>query len=117
MVKEIGSSAHPWYKDNHQWKVKGIAELQQPVKYLDRQQGSVIYEPKIMQLESPNGCTALWFNYWISTAKTGGKMKYGGGPLVLEEYTLLELMKEAISNNLFSKDFLKALGKEINNKR
>jgi hypothetical protein len=69
-----------------------------------------------MQLESANGCTVLWFNCWISTAKTGGKMKWGGGPPILEEYTLLELMKQAIRNNLFSKDFLRTLGKEINNK-
>ena len=111
MVASIGSTVHPWYKGNHEWKVKGIAELEQPVKYHDEQQGDVTYTPKIMLLEG-NGCNALWFNYWISTDKTGGKMKWGGGPPILEESVLLELMKKAIANRLLSTDFLKALGKE-----
>jgi hypothetical protein len=113
MPTSIGSTVHPWYKGNHAWKVKGIAQLERSVKYPDEQQGDVGYDPKIMLLESNTGCTALWFNYWISTDKTGQKMKWGGGPPVLEEYVLLELMKKAIKNGLFSQDFLTALAKEI----
>ncbi len=113
MAAAIGSSVHPWYKGNHEWKVKGIAQLEQPVTYSDEQQGDVTYDPKIMLLEAPPGCHVLWFNYWISTNKTDGKMKWGGGPPILEEYVLLELMKKAIKNKLFSEDFLKALAKEI----
>ncbi len=116
MVASIGDKAHPWYKGNHEWKVKGVAQLDQPVKYQDDQQGDVSYDPKIFQLETDAGCSVLWFNYWISTSKTGGKMKWGGGPPILEEYVLLELMRKAIRNGLLSKDFLNGLAREIKNK-
>lgn len=116
MATSIGSTVHPWYKGNHEWKVKGIAQLERPVKYHDEQQGNVSYDPKIMLLETVGGCTALWFNYWISTKKTEPKMKWGGGPPIIEEYVLLELIRNAIKNKLFSQEFLTALAKEINNK-
>ncbi len=115
MPASIGSTVHPWYKGNHEWRIKGIAELEQSVKYHDGQQGKVSYDPKIMLLEGKGGCSALWFNYWISTDKTGGKMKWGGGPPILEELVLLELMRKAIRNKLLSEDFLKVLATEIKN--
>jgi hypothetical protein len=117
MVTSTGSTVHPWYKGNHEWKVKGVAQLEQPIKYKDEQQGEVKYDPKIMRLEAPTGCPVLWFNYWISTDKTGGKMKWGGGPPVLEEYVFLELMKKAIKNGLLSDDFINALQKEFTDRR
>jgi hypothetical protein len=113
MIKEAGDMVHPWYKGNHEWKVKCISHLDQPVEYHDEQQGDVKYDPRIFQLEAPTGCSVLWFNYWISTKKTNGKMKWGGKPPVLEEFVLLELMKNAIKSGLFSKDFLSALVREI----
>jgi hypothetical protein len=113
MVASIGSTVHPWYKGNHEWTVKGLAQLKQPVQYQDEQQGDVTYDPKIMLLEGTGGCPALWFNYWISTDKTKGKVKWGGGPPILEEYVLLELMKTAIKNGMLSQEFLTALSKEI----
>jgi hypothetical protein len=116
MATSTGSTVHPWYKGNHEWKVKGVAQLEQPVKYLDGQQGNVSYDPKIMLLEAPTRCSVLWFNYWISTDKTNGKMKWGEGSPILEESVLLELMREAIRNKLLSEDFLKALATEIKNK-
>ena len=116
MVASTGGTVHPWYKGNHEWKVKGVAQLEQPVKYQDDQQGDVRYDPKIMLLQAPAGCSVLWFNYWISTDKNDGEMRWGGGPPMLEESVLLELMKKAIRNKLFSKDFLKALSTEIESK-
>jgi hypothetical protein len=116
MATSIGSTVHPWYKGNHHWKVKDIAQLDRQIEYQDQAQGAVSYDPKIMKLEAPTGCSVLWFNYWISTDKTLHKMRWGGGPPVLEEHVLLELMKKGISNGLFSKDFLKALAKEIKKK-
>jgi hypothetical protein len=113
MAASIGSMVHPWYKGKHLWKVKDIAQLDQPVKYQDDEQGEVCYDPKIMLLEVKEGCTALWFNYWISTDKANHKMRYGGGPPILEESVLLELLKKAIKNGQFSQDFLTALDKEI----
>ena len=116
MPTSIGSKVHPWYKGNHEWKIKAVAQLEQPVKYQDKDQGDVSYDPKIMLLEAPAGCSVLWFNYWISTDKTLHKMKWGGGAVLLEESVLLELMKKAISNGLLSQDFLTALAKEIKDK-
>ncbi len=113
MTASVGSTVHPWYKGNHEWKVKDVAQLETPIRYRDELQGDVAYNPKIMKLEAPAGCTALWFNYWISTDKTANKMKWGGGPPIIEEYVLLELIKKAIKNGLFSQDFLTALAREI----
>ena len=113
MAASVGSAVHPWYKGNHEWRIKGIAELEQSVKYHNEEQGAVCYDPKITLLEGNGGCSALWFNYWISTDKTGGKMKWGGGPPILEESVLLELMKKAIRNKLLSDDFLTQLAEEI----
>ena len=98
MVATTGSAVHPWYKGNHEWKVKSVAQLDQPIKYRDELQGEVMYDPKIMKLEAPTGCSVLWFNYWISTDKTAGKMKWGGGPPIIEEYVLLDLMKKGIKS-------------------
>jgi hypothetical protein len=113
MVTSIGKKVHPWYKGKHEWKVKNIAQLEQPIRYQDDQQGEVDYDPKLMQLEVKEGCTALWFNYWIATDRTNRKMKQGGGSPILEESVLLELLKKAIKNGQFSLDFLTALDKEI----
>ena len=49
----------------------------------------------------------------MSTTKTKGKMKWGQRPPMLEESALLELMKEAIRQEFFSKDFLEELGREF----
>jgi hypothetical protein len=113
MVASIGDKVHPWYKGNHEWLVKKIAKLFKPVEYSDKDQGEVKYDPKIIQLENTTGCTVLWFPYWMSTSNTGGKMKWGQRPPMLEEALFLELMKDAIKEGLFSKDFLTALAKEL----
>jgi hypothetical protein len=113
MTAAKGSTVHPWYKGNHTWKVKEVAHLGQPVKYHDEDQGNVTYDPQIMLLEAPAGCTALWFNYRIAADKTHGKMSRGGGPPIIEEYALLELIKNGIENKVFSREFLNALAKEI----
>jgi len=40
-------------------------------------------------------------------------MKWGQGSPMLEESVLLNLMKEAIKQGLFTKDFLKGLAREL----
>lgn len=113
MTTTIRSNVHPWYKGVHEWRVKGVAELKQAVSYTDPVQGNVHYSPKIMKLEGEKVGRVLWFNYWMSTNKTKGKMRYGGGPPMLEENVFLELMKDGIQKGLFSKSFLKKLESEI----
>lgn len=65
-------------------------------------------------LESPEcGNKVLWLNYWIATSKTSGRMSCGDGPPMLEESVLLELLKNAIKQSFFTKDFLKKLAREL----
>lgn len=114
MVTKEGVIIHPWYKGNHEWKVKGIAKLNKLIQYHDLRQGKVGYDPKILLLDSEKTGRALWFAYWISTDKTKGKLKWGQGPPVLEEDSLLQLLKEAISQNFFGRDFIEELASELN---
>ena len=112
-MKKVGDMVHPWYKGNHEWEVKDIAELKQPIEYPDSEQGEVRYDPKIMLLESKKVGKVLWFTYWIATDKTTGKLKWGQGPPMLEERVLLELIKDAIKKKIFSKAFLEGLNNEL----
>ncbi len=113
MKTKLGSKVHPWYKGNHEWEIKGIAEIKKPIEYPDPEQGDVSYDPKIMLLESEKVETVLWLTYWISTNKTKGKSKWGQGPPMLEESVLLYLMRDGIRKDLFSKVFHKKLDREI----
>ncbi len=113
MKTTVGSMVHPWYKGNHEWQVKGIAELNQPIQWDDPVQGKVSYEPKIMELEGEGVGKVLWFNYWILTSKTGEKTEWGGGPPMLEESVILELIRDAMKKGLFTKGFVAELHREV----
>jgi len=110
MVKQ---TVHPWYKGVHEWMVKGTAELNNPIKYHDSSQGEVSYHPKILLLQGSKVNRILWFAYWISTNKTGGKVKWGQGPPLLEENVLLELLEKAANQGLLSKGFIKKLHNKL----
>ena len=109
----MGDTVTPWYKGVHEWKVKKVATLHEPLEWDDDKHGHVGYDPKILKLESPSLGEVLWFNYWISTDKTQGKMAHGGGPPMVEEPVFLELIREAIRQDMFSREFLKDLKEEI----
>jgi len=113
MITEVGGTVHPWYKGIREWQVEAIARLPQPIRYPDPNQGDVSYDPKIVWLKCPEHSKVLWFAYWISTNKTKGRMKWGQGAPMLEEDVLLTLLKDAISQNLFSKNFLGELASEL----
>jgi hypothetical protein len=113
MVATIGRIVHPWYKGSHEWLVEGIAELSWPMEYNDPNQGHVQYAPKILSLRNSKGEKPLWFAYWISTDKTKGRLKWGGGPPMLEEGILLDLLKEAIKQGFFTENFLRELKREL----
>src|SRR4030042_2338888 len=107
MPKEVGDTVHPWYRGVHEWRVKEVAKLASPIKHRAIEQGKVEYDPKIMILKPKAGREVLWFPYWISTRKTKGKMRWGGGSAILEQEVLLELMTGAIKKDMFSDQFLK----------
>lgn len=113
MTSKVRRKVHPRYKGIAEWKVKRTAELMQPIAYDDPIQGHVHYDPKVLWLHSQKHPRVLWFAYWISTNKTGGKMKWGQGPPMLEEDTLLELFKDAIEKDIVSKTFLNKLNRQI----
>jgi len=113
MKIEIRSTVHPWYKGTHEWRVKAIAKLQQPIQYPDPIQGEVSYDPKILLLGSEKLSKVLWFTYQMATTKTGGKMRWGQGSPMLEQSVLLNLLKEAIKQGFFTKDVLKELANEV----
>jgi len=114
METAIGNEVHPRYKNYNEWKVADMVHLDKPVEYHDSHQGDVVYDPAIVQLEASAGCRVFLFNYRISSDETGSKMKWGGGPPVLEEYVLLELLKNAVDRKLFSEDFLQGLAAKLN---
>ena len=113
MKTKVGSKVHPWYKGNHEWEVRNIAELNKPIEYPDPEQGDVSYDPKIMLLKGEKVDKVLWFTYWMATSKTSGKMKWGQRPPMLEENVFLDLMRDGIRKGLFSKSFLKELDHEL----
>ncbi len=114
MKAEFRKTVHPRYKGIAKWQVKQIANLPRLIEYTDLIQGKVSYDPRILLLQSPEYRNkVLWFNYWIATSKTSGRMRYGGGPPMLEESVLLELLKNAIKQTFFTKGFLKELACEL----
>ena len=113
MVTTVGSKVHPWYKGTHEWRVRGIAQLEHPIEYRDAEQGNVSYDPKIMLLEGEKVGKVLWFPYWMATDKTKSRMTWGQRPPVLEERVFLKLMKAAFKKGLFSEKFLRDLYHEL----
>ena len=112
-MKEKGSVVHPWYKGIHEWQVEGVSKPPQLIEYTDAVQGNVRYAPVILSLRSLPNERALWFTYWISTDKTKGRLKWGGGSPMLEESVLLDLLKGAIQQGFFTEDFLRQLDSEL----
>lgn len=115
MTAKIRNTVHPRYRGIAEWEVRGIAQLAQPMEYYDPVQGHVRYDPRVLWLRSPEHSKVLWFTYWISTNKTKGKIKWGQGSPMLEETALLELFRDALAKDFFSKSFLKKLNHEIGN--
>jgi len=113
MATVVGDIVHPRYQGIQSWKVKKVAKLAKLIKYRDALLGDVCYAPKILLLESMSMGEILWFTYWVSTSRTKDEVKWGQRPPILEESVLLELMKDAIRQDMFSSKFLKELKEEI----
>jgi len=113
MATVVGDIVHPRYQGIQRWKVKKVAKLAKLIKYRDAVLGEVCYAPKILLLESMSIGEVLWFTYWVSTSRTKGEVKWGQRPPILEESVLLELVKDAIKQDMFSREFLGELKEEI----
>ena len=97
--------------------VRKIARLKEPVKCHSKEVGDVLFSPTIVKIEwdtSPyDDKYAFWFPYWITIA---GKEKYGQFAPMIDEKALLELLKDAIQQDFFSKEFLKDFRETISDK-
>jgi hypothetical protein len=113
MATKLGSIVHPWYRGDHERKVNEMATLEEPIRYHDAHQGEVGHDPRILLLQSEKLDKVLWFTYWLSTDESEGKMKWGQGSPMLEEDSLLNLLKRAIEKGFFSDEFLAALYREL----
>lgn len=100
-----------------EFKVKKVAQLKEPVKCYSKEKGEVEFLPTIVQIEWKTSPSAdnneYWFPYW---QKIEGKEKYGQFAPMIGSCALGELLKEAISQNFFSRGFLLSLDKAIRSK-
>ena len=114
MRTKVGSKVHPRYKGIARWEVQAIAELPELIEWTDKSLlGEVAYAPSILWLSCLEHEKVLWFAYWIATSRTKGKLNWGGGAPMLEEDTLVTLLRSAIKQGFFSKASLKTLKGEI----
>jgi len=117
MKLKVGDKVTPRYKGRiiTEYEVKGIAKLTQPAVYEDDTMGGkVSFNPTIILLESTaDGHRELWFPYWIATPGTKGKERYGQFAPMYGEDCFLPLLRDAIRQGFFSKDFLNELAHEL----
>ena len=99
------------------FEVKKVARLKKAIACQCEDIGTAYFDPTIVKIhwETPPSKDKheFWFPYWINI---GGKEKYGQFAPMIGERALLELLRDAIKQNFFSKSFLRSLGRAITNK-
>jgi hypothetical protein len=114
MIKE-GQKKKAKYWGN--FKVKKVAKLESPIICYSNEIGQAEFMPTIAQIDweiSPSSDkNEFWFPYWI---KIHGKEKYGQFAPMIGKKGLLELLKEAIRQDFFDKQFLLNLAESIKSK-
>jgi len=96
------------------YEVIKIAKLAEPVACFSEVKGEAFFNPTLVKIqwEKPpsKDLHEFWFPYWITI---DGKEKYGQFAPMLGEKALLELLKDAIKQDFFSRDFLGQLAEAI----
>jgi hypothetical protein len=96
------------------YKVKKVVQLKQPVTCHSEEIGEAEFMPTIVKLEwekpPSSDKNEFWFPYWL---KVRGKWKYGQFAPMIGEDALLQLLKEAIEQDYFSRQFLMRLTESI----
>jgi hypothetical protein len=114
MIKE-GQKTHTKYWGN--FEVEKIAKLRQPVICHSEETGEAEFMPVIAKIkwEKPpsSDVNEFWFPYWI---KIKGKERYGQFSPMIGKDALLQLLREAIRQNFFDKEFLLGLTETIKEK-
>jgi len=97
--------------------VKKIAKLKSPIVCSNNEVGEVEFMPTIVQIEWENPPSPdkneFWFPYWV---RIKGKEKYGQFAPMIGKNGLLQLLKDAIEQDFFDKDFLTELAKSAETK-
>ncbi len=89
--------------------VEKVAKLPKPVKVHSEEVERALFNPTLVKIkwDTEDFHHEFWFPYWISI--NDSKEKYGQFAPMMGEETLLELLKEAIRQDFFTKGFLNRL--------
>ena len=114
MIKEgYRSKAKDWGN----YTAKKVARLRQPVECTSQTKGKALFNPVIVKMEwdtpPSEDKNDIWFPYWITWTEVNGKERYGQYAPMIGEKALLELLRDAIRQNFFSKGFLSDLDEVI----
>ncbi len=98
-----------WHRAENWGKfyINKVAELPEPVVFQTEKWGdNTSFRPTIAEIQWENGDKEFWFPYYIGTI---GKERYGQYAPMIGEKELLELLREAIKQEFFSREFLRQL--------
>ncbi len=114
MIKE-GQKKKAKYWGN--FSVKKVVKLESPILCHSKDVGEVEFMPTIVQIEWENPPSSdvnqYWFPYWI---RKKGKEKYGQFAPMIGKNGLLQLLKNAIEQDFFDRDFLAELARSAETK-
>lgn len=107
-------------KDWGGYTVKKVARINEPVECYSIVKGKALFNPTMVKLEWDKAPSEdkneFWFPYWITWIEVDNKERYGQFSPMIGEKALLELLKDAINQDFFSKNFLVALNETIESK-
>jgi hypothetical protein len=91
------------------YTVEKVAMLSKPVQVHSQEVDKALFNPTLVKIEwdQEDFHHEFWFPYWITL--NDAKEKYGQFAPMMGEGTLLELLREAIRQDFFTKDFLDQL--------
>jgi hypothetical protein len=115
-MKKVGDKVYTRYRGQvvDEFVVRGIATLPKPVQVKEPVIGEGAFLPAIILLERVrDGLKEIWFPYWKASPATKGKLKYAQFASKYGEAIFLPLLKDAIRQSFFTKDFLKNLAHEL----
>lgn len=89
----------------------GKVILQPKILKIAKLRGSANFEPTIMLVEHKDGRKELYFPYWKKTKK--GTQGFANRPPMFDEGIFLELLRDAIRQDFFTRGFSGKLAVEL----
>jgi len=94
-----------------EFTVKKVAQLKAPEIAHSAEVGKALFNYTLVQRQwKADGGYNFWFPYWVTIK---GKERFGQYAPMMGEDSLLELLREAIRKEFFSKNFLNQLHQTI----